>query len=156
MYFSFLGLIFTNSTMSMVCALTSTTYAACTASGGVSVTSGPSTDVLIQGSAPATIILTGSTAASLFRSVLVVRDSTSLLTYTPPGATVIAVSTMTTDSSFPSSTTYYGSSGQITTQPTGTPSSSTGSSQRGGRWVWRNPGKALGAVIAAFIVLGVF
>jgi hypothetical protein len=84
-----------------------------------------------------------------------VRDSRSLLTYTPAGASVIPVSTVTTDTNSPSSTTYFGPNGQITSQPTATRSSSSGSSRRGAGLVGKDLGKAFEAGIAVFIVFGI-
>ena len=142
--------------MSMGCNLMSNTYAACTTSAEVRYTSGPSTDVMIQIATRTPFTFTGSTAASLLRAVSVVHDSASLLTYTPPGATVIAVSTITTDLSSPSSTMYYGSNGQITAQSTSTPSSSSGARRRGAGLERRNLEKAVGAGVLGLVLLGAF
>ena len=128
-----------------------TTYVQCTVTGGVRDISGVSTNI-VQVYAPGTVTWIGSQAAMLFSHVFIVQDTASLLTYTPAGATVTGLTSVTID--FAASSTAFGNSDSlITAPPTGTPTTSTGASQGGAghekTYLWR----VFGSVIAVFAVL---
>jgi hypothetical protein len=84
----------TNRTFSYACDIGSTTAVNCTATGGVRKISGPSSTIVTPGAI--TLSFTGSIASEQFGSVSIVADSSSLLTYTPLGAMITGLTTLST------------------------------------------------------------
>jgi hypothetical protein len=128
-------------------------YVECTVSGGVRNRSG-STNV-VQEISPGSISWIGIQAASLFSNVFFVQDTSSLLTYTPAGATVTGLTTVTTNFAA-SSPTYGNSDTLITTPPTGTPSSTTGTRQGGAGQVEMDLGKIFSSAMVTLMILTIF
>jgi len=100
-------------------------------------------------------LLDWDSSSSLFSNVFLVQDTSLLLTYTPAGATVTGLTTVTTNFAA-SSTTYGNSDTLIITPPTGTPSSTTGARQGGAGQVGMDLGRIFSSAMVVLMLLTIF
>ena len=103
-----------NRTMSYACHFTSTAEVDCTATGGYRQASGPSSTIVT----PLALTwgpFTGTEASAQFAPVSIATDSSLLLTYTPAGALVTGLTTLSTWRYFSDGN---GSDALITAKPT--------------------------------------
>lgn len=115
---------------------------------------GISTNV-VQVITAATITWTGSQAEQLFSDVRLVQDTSLLLTYTPAGAMVTSLTSVTANVAA-SSTTYGTSTGLGIAPVTGTPSSTTAVWQGGAKQVGMDSRRIFACVMSVFMVLNLF